>query len=31
MLRDLLADMEGFSDDLMGRIALEFQDPKRGA
>ena len=31
MLRDLLADMEGFADDLMGRIALEFQDPGRGA
>ena len=30
-LRDLLADMEGFADDLMGRIALEFQDPGRGA
>lgn len=24
-LRDLMADMEGFADDLMGRIALEFQ------
>ena len=31
MLRDLLADMGGFADDLMGRIALEFQDPGRGA
>ncbi len=24
-LRDLMADLEGFSDDLLGRIALEFQ------
>lgn len=31
MLRDLLSDMEGFADDLMGRIALEFQDPRRVA
>lgn len=30
-LRDLLSGMEGFADDLMGRIALEFQDPGRGA
>ncbi|MGN0847556.1 MAG: MotA/TolQ/ExbB proton channel family protein [Kiritimatiellia bacterium] len=31
MVRKLLADMEGFADDLMGRIALEFQDQERGA
>lgn len=31
MVRDLLADMEGFADDLMGRIALEFQDQGRDA
>jgi biopolymer transport protein TolQ len=24
-LRDLMSDLEGFADDLMGRIALEFQ------
>lgn len=30
-MRDLLADMEGFADDLMGRIALEFQEQGRGA
>lgn len=30
-LRDLISDMEGFADDLMGRIALEFQDQGRGA
>lgn len=30
MLRGLLADMEGFTDDLMGRIGLEFQDEGRG-
>lgn len=29
MMRRLLADMEGFADDLMGRIALEFQDQGR--
>ncbi len=29
MVRDLLADMEGFADDLMGRIALEFQGQGR--
>ncbi len=29
-LRDLLSDMESFADDLMGRIALEFQDQGRG-
>ena len=30
-LRELVADMEGFADDLMGRIAYEFQGSRREA
>lgn len=30
-LRGLVADMEGFTDDLMGRIAYEFQSSRRDA